>query len=52
MSFIIGLIIMSSIIILPTSGYSLINTISSVVMFIIGCILIVVFEKIKDKKNG
>lgn len=52
MSFIIGLIIMSSIIILPTSGYSLINTLSSIIMFIIGCILIVVFEKVKNKKRA
>lgn len=47
MSFIIGLIIMSSIIILPTSGYDLLNTITSIVMFIIGCGLIVIFEKMK-----
>lgn len=52
MSFIIGLIIMSSIIILPTNGYSLINTLSSIIMFIIGCILIVVFEKVKNKKRA
>lgn len=52
MSFIIGLIIMSSIIILPTNGYSLINTLSSTLMFIIGCILIVVFEKVKNKKRA
>ncbi len=51
MSFIIGLIIMSSIIILPTSGYNLINTLTSILMFIVGCILIILFDKLKNKKR-
>lgn len=51
MSFIIGLIIMSSVIILPTTGYDLINSITSILMFIIGCLLILGLDKIKNKKN-
>ena len=51
MSFIIGLIIMSSIIILPTSGYNLINTLTSILMFILGSILVIYFDKLKSKQN-
>lgn len=51
MSFIIGLIIMSSIIILPTSGYNLINTLTSILMFIIGIVIVTIFEKIKNKQD-
>ena len=50
-SFIIGLIIMSSIIILPMKGYTLLNTITSIIFFIIGGGIIIVFDKIKNKKN-
>lgn len=51
MSFIIGLIIMSSIIILPTDGYNLINTLTAILMFILGCTTIILFDKLKNKKN-
>ena len=51
MSFIIGLIIMSSIIILPLKGYTLINTITSIITFIVGCILVTLFDKLKNKQN-
>lgn len=51
MSFIIGLIIMSSIIILPLKGYTLINTITSIITFIAGCLLITLFDKLKNKQN-
>lgn len=52
MSFIIGLIIMSSIIILPTKGYDLINTLTSILMFIIGGIIVIGFDKLKNKKSN
>lgn len=52
MSFIIGLIIMSSIIILPTNGYNLANTLSSILLFILGGFIIIMFDKIKNKKNS
>ena len=51
MSFIIGLIIMSSIIILPLKGYTLVNTITSIMTFIAGCILVTLFDKLKNKQN-
>ena len=51
MSFIIGLIIMSSIIILPLKGYTLINTLTSIMTFIAGCILVIIFDKLKNKQN-
>jgi len=51
MSFIIGLIIMSSIIILPLKGYTLVNTITSIITFIAGCILVTLFDKLKNKQN-
>ena len=51
MSFIIGLIIMSSIIILPLKDYTLINTLTSIMTFIMGCILVIVFDKLKNKQN-
>ena len=51
MSFIVGLIIMSSIIILPTSGYNLVNTLTSILMFILGSILVIYFDKLKSKQN-
>lgn len=51
MSFIIGLIIMSSIIILPTNGYNLVNTLTSILMFILGSILVIYFDKLKSKQN-
>jgi len=50
MSFIIGLIIMSSIIILPTKGYNLINVLTSIIMFVIGAIIVTVFDKFKNRQ--
>lgn len=50
MSFIIGLIIMSSIIILPTKGYDLINTLTSILMFIVGGVIVTWFDKFKNSK--
>jgi len=51
MSFIIGLIIMSSIIILPTSGYNLMNILTSVLMFVVGVVIVKTFDKLKNKQN-
>lgn len=51
MSFIIGLIIMSSIIILPTNGYNLINVLTSILMFIVGSIIVIYFDKLKNKQK-
>lgn len=50
-SFIIGLIIMSSIIILPMKGYDLLNTTTSVLMFTIGGLIIMTFDRLKNKKD-
>lgn len=50
MSFIFGLIVMSAIVIIPTKGYTLGNTLSSIVMFILGGGMIVLFEYLKKKK--
>lgn len=51
MSFIIGLIIISSIIILPTSGYNLVNILTSILMFGLGTIIVTLFYKFKNKKS-
>ena len=51
MSFIIGLIITSSIIILPLKGYNLVNVLTSIVMIIIGAIIVTLFDKLKNKQN-
>ena len=51
MSFIIGLIIMSSIIILPTNGYNLVNILTSILMFIVGSIIVIGFDKLKNKQK-
>jgi len=50
-SFIIGLIIMSSIIILPTSGYNLVNILTSILMFILGSIIVISFDRLKSKQK-
>ena len=51
MSFIIGLIITSSIIILPLKGYNLVNVLTYIVMIIIGAIIVTLFDKLKNKQN-
>ena len=47
MSFIFGLIIMSAIIIIPTSGYDLFSIITSVLTFALGAAIIIFIEKKK-----
>lgn len=49
MSFIFGLIIMSAIVIIPTSGYTVINSITSIITFLLGAIVIYVFNKHQNK---
>lgn len=53
MSFILGLVLMSAIIIFPTdkSLYTGINIFTSVIAFILGGALIIILEKLKDKKE-
>lgn len=45
MSFIIGLIIMSSIIIIPTSGYNVTNIITGIISFLFGGAIVIYIEK-------
>lgn len=45
MSFIFGLIIMSAIAIIPTSDYTIINSITSVITFLLGALVIYIFDK-------
>ena len=45
MSLIFGLIIMSAITIIPTSGYTVINSITSVITFLLGALVIYIFDK-------
>lgn len=45
MSLILGLIIMSGIAIIPTSGYTLFNSITSIIAFLLGAVVIYVFDK-------
>lgn len=45
MSFIFGLIIMSAITIIPTSGYTVVNSITSVITFLLGALVIYIFDK-------
>lgn len=45
MSFIFGLIIMSAIAIIPTSGYTVVNSITSVITFLLGALVIYIFDK-------
>ena len=45
MSLIFGLIIMSTIVIIPTSGYTITNSITSVFTFILGAVVIYFFSK-------
>lgn len=47
MSLILGLVLMSGIVIIPTSGYNTITLISSIICFIIGSIFIILFNKLK-----
>lgn len=45
MSLIFGLIIMSAIVIIPTSGYTVINSIASIITFLLGALVIYIFDK-------
>ena len=45
MSFILGLIIMSSIVILPTSGYTLFNTLTGIICYFIGGLIVILIDK-------
>ena len=45
MSFIFGLIIMSAIVIIPTSGYTVVSSITSVITFLLGALVIYLFDK-------
>lgn len=45
MSFILGLIIASVIVIIPTTGYTLVNSITSVITFLLGALVIYIFNK-------
>ena len=45
MSFIIGLIIMSSIIIIPTSGYTLVNIVTGIICYFIGGFIVILINK-------
>lgn len=49
MSFIIGLIIMSSIIIIPTSGYNITNIITGIISFLFGGAIVICIEKKLNK---
>ena len=50
MSLIFGLIVMSAIVIIPVGNYTLSNTISSIIMFIFGASIIIMFDYMKNKK--
>lgn len=45
MSFIFGLIIMSAVVIIPTSGYTILNSITSIITFLLGALVIYLFDK-------
>lgn len=45
MSFIFGLIIMSAITIIPTSGYTVVSTVTSIITFLFGALVIYIFDK-------
>ena len=53
MSFILGLILMSAIVIFPVKSelYNLVNILTSIVTLIIGGSLILILEKVKNKKE-
>lgn len=48
MSFIFGLIIMSAVVIIPTSGYTVINSITSIITFLLGALVIYLFDKYQN----
>lgn len=48
MSFIFGLIIMSAIVIIPTNGYTILNSITSIITFLLGAIVIYIFDKYQN----
>lgn len=50
MSLIFGLIVMSAIVIIPVGNYTLSNTISSIIMFIFGAGIIIMFDYLKNKR--
>ena len=54
MSFILGLVLMSAIVIFPVKSelYNLVNILTSIVTFAIGGSLIIVLEKFKNKKEN
>ena len=52
MSLILGLIVMSSICILPVSGYNFFNTVTSILSFILGGCIVIGIEKLKNKYNA
>lgn len=45
MSLIFGLIIMSAITIIPTSGYTVMNSVTSIITFLLGALVIYIFDK-------
>ena len=51
MSFILGLIIMSAIVIIPLKGYDVVTLITSILAFLLGCGVVIILEKLKSKKT-
>lgn len=51
MSFIMGLIVMSTVVIIPFSGYDVITLITSIIAFILGAAVVLIFDKLKDRKE-
>ncbi len=49
MSLIFGLIIMSAIVIIPTSGYSVMTVITSILSFLFGGSIVILIDKLKNK---
>lgn len=49
MSLIFGLIIMSAIVIIPTSGYSVMTVITSILSFLFGGSIVILMDKLKNK---
>lgn len=51
MSLIFGLIIMSAIVIIPTSGYSIMTIITSILSLLFGGSVVILIDKLKNKMN-
>lgn len=51
MSFILGLIIMSAIVIIPLKGYDVVTLITSILAFLVGGGVVILLEKLKSKKS-